>query len=49
MGCESETFIIVGQWMLVPVWYKEFLVCVTLLIVKNVEDGGTGFIQTVGV
>jgi len=47
VGCESEMFIIVGHWMLVPVWCKEFLVCGTLLIVKNLEDGGTGFIQTV--
>ena len=49
VDCESEVFMIVGQWMLVPVWYKEFLVFGTLLIMKNLEDGGPGFIQTVGV
>jgi len=49
VGCEYEMFIFVGQWMLLPVWCKGFLVCGTLLIVKNLEYGGTGFIQTVGV
>jgi hypothetical protein len=49
VGCESKDFVIVGQWMLVPVWYKEFLVFGTLFVMKNPEDGGTGFIQTVGV
>ena len=48
-ACESEIFIIFGQWMFVPIWYKEPLVCGTLFIMKNPEDGGTGFIQTVGV
>lgn len=49
VGCESEVFIIISQWMLVPVWYKEFLVLGSLFIMKNSEEGGTGFIQTIGV
>ena len=49
VGCETEVIITVVQWMLVPVRYKELLVCETLLIMKKFEDGGPGFIQTVGI
>ena len=47
VGCGSGVFITVGQWMLVPVWYKEFLVVWILLLMMNFKDKCIGFTQTV--